>query len=1040
MFIIAFGLIGLSLFTPMVAFANSDLVSGDQGVVSGDAALRTDPSFDAAVVTAVPDGTPVSIIEGVVTASDGSLWYFTSVLDVTGYLPAGAIASRSPDVSTEDVPQTEDSEDVPVGEETTAIPWKEAVDYGVVVNNTGEALPEGGLACRGAAAADANVITRVAEGSTLEITGDEVWIDAASLYPVNCAGQGGFVKGEYVVLASAQTEVEEVVATEEVVDTDQVVTEEVAPDESPVPSIDEDAAQIPMSTGDLIVTLQDADALPVSGACFQLVSDVSVVADACDTTDAIPDNGNSGFFGITAGTYQLVASSTPEDSSVDTQDVTIVGGERRTALVVLVTPVDAVPDEVATDVATDVVAPEVVVVPEEVAGGVVATDVAPEVVVVPEEVAADVVATDVAAPEDVVVPEEVAAEVVATDVATEVAAPEKAVETEEAMTAEVATEKTATTDERATEPAATVVVAASNDATTAPDPEGLRRSGATSSARTTENRQRVDTSQSIGSAEVQGTNGDGLRCRTAPNDGASTITVLDEGLSVIVLSEAQDGYLGIVCADQAGWANVKFLWSGGLTQDEIRASSDFSAAAATATISGTNGDGVRCRSGASTSSSIIAVIPEGTKVVTRGSASGGWVPINCYGYSGFVSASYISMDGGGSTGTAPDTSSGTVRVTGTGGTGLRCRSGASMSAGVITVLAEGASTSVRGGASGGWLPVTCAGQNGFVSTQYVSGGTSGAPPSNPPGGGGSTATGTGTISGTNGDGVRCRTGASTGASVIAVIPEGTKVATRGGASGGWVPINCYGYNGYVSAMYLTVGGGSGTTPAPTPNPTPTLPTGLVANDHASTSSNLNLRYSASMGAGVAAVAPAGTVVLITGAASNNFYPIDWDGLRGFMGADYLVKTSAALSERGGSAAPAPPPPTTGGGGSNATGNAMADFALRYQGYPYVWATSGPSSFDCSGFTYWVTKNVTGKDIGTGLWTQVSGGTPVSRANLQPGDLVFFQNTYKPGLSHSGVYIGNNQFIHSENETTGVKISDLNSTYYGSRWYGAVRMT
>ncbi len=62
-----------------------------------------------------------------------------------------------------------------------------------------------------------------------------------------------------------------------------------------------------------------------------------------------------------------------------------------------------------------------------------------------------------------------------------------------------------------------------------------------------------------------------------------------------------------------------------------------------------------------------------------------------------------------------------------------------------------------------------------------------------------------------------------------------------------------------------------------------------------------------------------------------------------------------------------------------------------------------------------------------------------RENLQPGDLVFFQNTYKAGLSHSGVYIGNNQFVHAEDESTGVRVSDLNSSYYGSRWYGARRI-
>jgi cell wall-associated NlpC family hydrolase len=103
---------------------------------------------------------------------------------------------------------------------------------------------------------------------------------------------------------------------------------------------------------------------------------------------------------------------------------------------------------------------------------------------------------------------------------------------------------------------------------------------------------------------------------------------------------------------------------------------------------------------------------------------------------------------------------------------------------------------------------------------------------------------------------------------------------------------------------------------------------------------------------------------------------------------------------------------------------MVDYAMRYLGYPYVWATHGPASFDCSGFTYWVAMNVMGKNIGYGTWTQVAAGTPVSRSSLQPGDLVFFQNTYTAGLSHVGLYIGNNKFIHAQNESTGVVISDL----------------
>jgi cell wall-associated NlpC family hydrolase len=214
---------------------------------------------------------------------------------------------------------------------------------------------------------------------------------------------------------------------------------------------------------------------------------------------------------------------------------------------------------------------------------------------------------------------------------------------------------------------------------------------------------------------------------------------------------------------------------------------------------------------------------------------------------------------------------------------------------------------------------------------------------------------------------------------------------------------------------------------------------MVSGDHAQSTANVNLRYSASLSAGIATVVPSGTVVKITGGISNGFYAVDWDGLGGFMSADYLVKTDAALSQRGGSAEPTTPTSPAPAPGGTATGNALVNYAMNYVGYPYVWATHGPSSFDCSGFTYWVVKNVSGKNIGTGTWTQVSAGTPVSRANLQPGDLVFFQNTYTAGLSHVGLYIGGNQFIHAQNESTGVVISSLDSTYYASRWYGAVRV-
>jgi cell wall-associated NlpC family hydrolase len=87
----------------------------------------------------------------------------------------------------------------------------------------------------------------------------------------------------------------------------------------------------------------------------------------------------------------------------------------------------------------------------------------------------------------------------------------------------------------------------------------------------------------------------------------------------------------------------------------------------------------------------------------------------------------------------------------------------------------------------------------------------------------------------------------------------------------------------------------------------------------------------------------------------------------------------------------------------------------------------------------VIQHTLGIDITHDMFQQVQMGSPVDRSDLQPGDLVFFQNTFRPGLSHVGVYIGNGQMVNAENESTGVVVSDINSDYYSSRFYAARRL-
>lgn len=112
-------------------------------------------------------------------------------------------------------------------------------------------------------------------------------------------------------------------------------------------------------------------------------------------------------------------------------------------------------------------------------------------------------------------------------------------------------------------------------------------------------------------------------------------------------------------------------------------------------------------------------------------------------------------------------------------------------------------------------------------------------------------------------------------------------------------------------------------------------------------------------------------------------------------------------------------------------------AKKYIGVPYVWGGESPSGFDCSGFVQYVFK-VHGISLNRTTETQYNHGSYVSKSNLKPGDLVFFQNTYRAGISHVGIYIGNGQFIHASS-SKGVTISNLSSSYYTSHYYGARRI-
>lgn len=111
---------------------------------------------------------------------------------------------------------------------------------------------------------------------------------------------------------------------------------------------------------------------------------------------------------------------------------------------------------------------------------------------------------------------------------------------------------------------------------------------------------------------------------------------------------------------------------------------------------------------------------------------------------------------------------------------------------------------------------------------------------------------------------------------------------------------------------------------------------------------------------------------------------------------------------------------------SATGNAIVDYAYQFLGCDYVYGATGPSTFDCSGFTQYVFRNAAGVSLPRTTYDQINVGTPVSYNDLQPGDLVF------PHTGHVGIYVGNGQMIHAPSTGDVVKVSSVYKFYTARR--------
>ena len=311
--------------------------------------------------------------------------------------------------------------------------------------------------------------------------------------------------------------------------------------------------------------------------------------------------------------------------------------------------------------------------------------------------------------------------------------------------------------------------------------------------------------------------------------------------------------------------------------------------------------------------------------------------------------------------------------------------------------------------------------------------------------------GTATVTNTDGDNIRVRAGAGTQYEKIGSVQQNDIVFVLDGPVKDdvgiyWFKVEISALRGWVMSEFLT---GKDAPPGAQQPAPPTTPSGPRLEGFARVANTggdpIRLRANPSRDGEIIAKFYEGTSVAIkvgpqVDAEGITWYQISAQGHTGWMMAQYLVQSDAPPAE----APPAEPaartqaPVDTPPASNGSLGEEAVNVAMKYLGYRYRYGGTGPNGFDCSGYVYFVYHKTLGIPVTRDMHTQTNTGTRVSRSNLQPGDMVFFQNTYKRGLSHAGIYIGNGKFIHAENESTGVVISSLSTSYWSTRWYGATR--
>ena len=258
---------------------------------------------------------------------------------------------------------------------------------------------------------------------------------------------------------------------------------------------------------------------------------------------------------------------------------------------------------------------------------------------------------------------------------------------------------------------------------------------------------------------------------------------------------------------------------------------------------------------------------------------------------------------------------------------------------------------------------------------------------------------------TTGSSLRLRAEPSTNASVVTTLDKSVAVAILDDSVDGWYKIAYNGSTGYVSADYLNVDQDNVFTTY-----------GRVNSD------GVNVRSDASTDSSVLTTIEEDAIVTVNGLV-DGWYDVTCEyGTEGYIRSDFLDLTESSSSN-----------------------SDIAATAKQYLGTGYVYGGASPRGFDCSGFTMYVYSQhgYSLPHSATSQWQSGLGTRVYSISELQPGDLVFFNDPSRNAgraCSHAGIYTGDGQFIHSSSSRSGgVIVSSLTSGYYNTYFVGGIQV-